>query len=164
MNVRDATRADLERIVAIYNETIPGRMVTADLETVTVEARLPWFARHDPRHHPLWVAEQDGAIVGWLSFEEFYGRPAYAGTAEVSVYVAREAHRQGIGMHMLQRAIARAPHFGINTLLGFIFAHNAPSVELFKRAGFERWAHLPRVANLDGVERSLDIFGRRVAE
>ena len=36
MTIRTATYDDLAAIVAIYNETIPGRMVTADTEEVTV--------------------------------------------------------------------------------------------------------------------------------
>ena len=36
MTIRTATQNDLTDIVAIYNETIPGRMVTADTEEVTV--------------------------------------------------------------------------------------------------------------------------------
>jgi len=39
MTLRDATEVDLPAIVDIYNSVIPGRMVTADLEPVTVESR-----------------------------------------------------------------------------------------------------------------------------
>ena len=53
--------------------------------------------------------------------------------------------------------------FLVATLLGFVFGHNAPSLALFERLGFERWALLPRVAELDGVERDLVIVGRRVS-
>jgi phosphinothricin acetyltransferase len=51
----------------------------------------------------------------------------------------------------------------VHTLLGFIFGHNAPSLALFRKYDFETWAHFPRVANLDGVERDLIILGKRVA-
>ncbi len=47
-------------------------------------------------------------------------------------------------------------------MLAFVFAHNAPSVALFERAGFATWGRLPRVAELDGVERDLAILGRRI--
>ena len=63
---------------------------------------------------------------------------------------------------MLETALAQAPRFGLKTLLGFVFAHNAPSVALFERAGFAAWGHLPRVAELDGVERDLLILGLRI--
>jgi predicted O-methyltransferase YrrM len=60
----------------------------------------------------------------------------------------------------LERAIARAPSLGITALVGLIFAHNEPSLKLFQRFGFERWAFLPGVAQLDGVERDLVVMGR----
>lgn len=161
-NIRDAVGADLPRIVTIYNETVPGRMVTADLVPVTVEQRLPWFERHSPARRPLWVGEVDGSIVAWLSFESFYGRPAYDATVEISLYVANAFHRQGIGSLLLQQALDKAPQFGIRTLLGFIFSHNLPSIALFEKAGFKTWGHYPDVAELDGVERSLTILGRRI--
>ena len=162
LTVRDADEADLPRIVAIYNEAIPGRRSTADTEPVPVDSRLGWFREHAPARRPLWVAEREGAIVGWLSFQDFYGRPAYGATAELSVYVSGAAQRGGVGRHLLARALERAPALGLATLVGFVFAHNSASVALFERHGFARWGHLPRVARLDGVERDLLILGRRV--
>ena len=38
LHFRDAVLDDLPGIVAIYNSTVPSRLVTADLEPVTVEA------------------------------------------------------------------------------------------------------------------------------
>jgi L-amino acid N-acyltransferase YncA len=160
--IRDARESDLARIVAIYNEAIPGRRATADTEPVAVASRVTWFRVHTPARRPLWVAERDGEIVGWLSFQDFYGRPAYGATAEISVYVSASAQRAGVGGRLLARAIEQAPALGLATLVGFVFAHNEPSVALFERHGFARWGHLPRVARLDGVERDLLILGRRV--
>jgi phosphinothricin acetyltransferase len=162
LTVRDAVEDDLPAIVVIYNSTVPGRIVTADTEPVSVEARQPWFREHSAGFRPLWVAEKDGRIVAWLSFSSFYGRPAYNATAEISIYVAPECRRSGIGRELLQRAIDHAPSIGIKTLLGFIFAHNEPSIALFRKFGFRQWAYLPRVAELDGVQRSLIIMGKRL--
>jgi phosphinothricin acetyltransferase len=160
--IRDARESDLDRIVAIYNEAIPGRLATADTEPITPASRLPWFHEHTPGRRPLWVAERDGLVVGWLSFQSFYGRPAYAATAELSVYVTAGVHRRGIARHLLARALERAPGLGLATLVAFVFGHNEPSLRLFERHGFARWGHLPRVARLDDVERDLVILGRRV--
>ena len=159
---RLARREDLAAIVAIYNSTVASRMVTADTEEITVASRNAWFDDHDPQKRPLWVVEQDGEILGWLSYSNFYGRPAYSGTAELSIYL-HEAHRgKGLGRYFLEQAIAHAPQIGVHTLLGFIFGHNEPSLKLFERFGFARWAHMPGVATLDGIERDLDILGKRV--
>jgi phosphinothricin acetyltransferase len=163
VKVRDATEADLPEIVAIYNATIAGRMVTADLEPVSVASRLPWFRAHDARSRPLWVVGGDGRIRAWLSFNSFRERAAYRPTAEISLYVAEADRRQGLGGFLLGEAIGRAPACGLRTLVGLIWAHNEPSLRLFGRFGFERWGHLPRVAVLDEEERDLVIVGRRVA-
>ncbi|KLU21206.1 phosphinothricin acetyltransferase [Caballeronia mineralivorans PML1(12)] len=161
-NFRDATLDDLPGIVAIYNSTVPSRLVTADLEPVTVESRLAWFHAHGPQARPLWVVEENGTVVAWLSFSDFYGRPAYLRSAEVSIYLAESVRGKGLGKQLLQAALERAPALGINTLLGFIFGHNEPSLRLFKGFEFQTWGTLPRVAVLDGVERDLVILGRRL--
>ena len=108
--------------------------------------------------------EVDGDMAGWLSFSSFYGRPAYDGTCEVSIYLAAEFRGKGLGRLLLQRAIDHAHAINVITLLGFIFGHNEPSLKLFERAGFTRWGHLPQVAVLDGTERDLIIVGRRVVK
>lgn len=163
MDYRIARADDLEQIVAIYNSTVPSRMVTADTHPVTVESRQAWFEQHVPTRRPLWVVERAGRIDAWLSFSDFYGRPAYNGTSELSIYLAEHARGQGLGKALMIEALRVAPTLDVHTLLGFIFAHNLPSVGLFETMGFERWAHLPRVANLDGIERDLLILGKRVA-
>jgi L-amino acid N-acyltransferase YncA len=164
--LRPATAADLPAIVEIYNATIPGRMVTADTEPVTVASREPWFQAHNPQTRPLWVLGDDsagGRVCAWLSFNSFYGRPAYNPTAEVSLYVALDYRCRGLGKALVKTAIAEAPDCGVDTLLGFIWAHNEPSRRLFARHGFEEWGRLPRVAVLDGIDRDLVIVGLRVA-
>jgi L-amino acid N-acyltransferase YncA len=159
---RNATRNDLPQIVAIYNSTIPSRMVTADTEPVSVESRVGWLEEHTPDHRPLWVVEDAGRIVVWLGFSSFYGRPAYAKTAELSVYVHEGFRKRGLGSYLLRQAIGHAPTIKVDTLLGFIFGHNEPSLTLFERFGFSRWGELPKVAALDGIERDLVIVGKRL--
>ena len=160
MIIRDAVEADLPAIVEIYNLTVPTRMVTAELEPTTVEARLPWFREHSQEQYPFWVAESEGRVIGWLDFKKFLPRCAYRGTAEISVYVDEKFRRRGVGQRLLEQAIARAPSLGITTLVGLIFGHNKPSLKLFQRLGFERWGFFPGVAQLDRVERDLVVMGQ----
>src|SRR5712691_6275192 len=136
VKVRDATEADLPDLVAIYNATGPTRRVTAELEPVTVASRLPWFREHSPGHHPLWVAESEGVIAGWISLQSFLTRCAYRGTAEVSVYVHENFRRQGVGRELLRHAIERGPTLQLSALVGCIFGHNEASLRLFEELGF----------------------------
>lgn len=160
---RDATLSDLDRIVQIYNSTISSRMVTADTEPITTESRLKWFDDHSSDKRPLWVVENEvQQIIGWMSFQSFYGRPAYNGTVEISIYLDEQQRGKGLGKQVLQHAIDTCPGLGIKTLLGFIFSHNEPSLKLFRSFGFEDWATLPDIAVLDDQERSLTIVGKRI--
>ena len=138
-------------------------MVTADTEPVTIESKLKWFNEHSTDFRPLWVVEDgSGAVVGWASFQSFYGRPAYNATVEISIYLDEKQRGKGLGKQILQQCITASQGFGVKTLLGFIFAHNEPSLKLFESFGFREWANLPDIAMLDGVERSLIIVGKRV--
>ncbi|HEX3818143.1 MAG TPA: hypothetical protein VHW03_07635 [Chthoniobacterales bacterium] len=63
---------------------------------------------------------------------------------------------------LLAATIERAPALDLTALIGLIFAHNEPSLQLFTRFGFAKWGYLPKVARLDSVERDLVIVGRDV--
>ena len=166
MPIRHANPADLPDIVAIYNASIPGRMATADLAPVTVEARRAWFDEFSATRRPLWVDcdPVTGQVLAWFSVRSFYGRPAYEATVEIGVYTAPSAQRRGCARRLLAHALAAAPTLGIETLLAFVFGHNLPSLRLFETAGFQRCGTLPRVARLDGIARDLVILGRAVAD
>jgi phosphinothricin acetyltransferase len=162
MKIRDAVEADLPAIIDIYNAAIVTRMSTAQLEPVTVESRRRWLSEHSPDRHPFWVAEMNEQIAGWLTIKSFLPRCAYRGTAELSVYIDQKFRRRGVARTLLEEAIARAPSLEITAMVGLIFAHNEPSLRLFGQLGFEHWGLLPRIAQLDGIERDLTIVGRPV--
>jgi len=163
MEYRDATPEDLPLIVHIYNSTVPGRMVTADTEAVTVESKRTWFLSHQPASRPIWMVENEGQTVGWVSFRDFYGRPAYRATAEISIYLHPDHRGRKLGKEILQYSISQCPRLGVRQLLGFIFAHNIPSIKLFEQAGFTRWGLLPDVAVMDNQSYSLSIYGLTIS-
>lgn len=163
MIFKNADLKDLPAIVNIYNSTIASRKVTADTQPVSVDSKLVWFNTHNPTTRPLWLVQHiGGSTIGWVSFTSFYGRPAYQGTAEVSIYLAENFRGMGYGKKILQHCIAQAPSLKIHTLLGYIFAHNIPSIQLFLQSGFAEYAHLKDIAIMDNNFYSLKIFGKKV--
>ncbi len=165
MKFRDAHIDDLPRIVEIYNSTVAGRMVTADTEPVSVKSKLNWFNDHSSSKRPLWVIEDEiNKIIGWVSFQSFYGRPAYDATAEISIYLDESVRGKGVGKKALDYSLKSCEGMNIKTILGYIFSHNEPSIKLFKAFGFQEWGMFPNIAVLDGVERSLTIVGKRLTE
>lgn len=164
MIIRHATKTDLPAIVDIYNAAIPSYIATGDLEPVSVESRLAWFENRIPSHRPLWVMAIDDTIAGWLSFQTFYGRPAYSSTAEISIYISPNFQKRGLGKKLLEKAIKESPSLGLKNLVSFIFAHNHPSLKLFTKFGFQQWGNLPKIADLGNMERDLIIMGLRVGD
>ncbi len=162
MEFRTAQIEDLPIIVEIYNSTIPGRMVTADTAPVSIEDKLEWFHEHNEQTRPLWMITESGGIVGWVSFGDFYGRPAYNGTSEISIYLHPDSRGQGYGKRVLDYCISQSNKLQIHTLLGFIFSHNEPSLQLFKKAGFEEWGCLKDIALMDDQHYSLVIMGLKI--
>lgn len=137
-------------------------MVTADTQPITLESRMNWFKAHIPHKWPLWVAEIEHELIGWVGFEPFYDRPAYDQTAEISIYITENSRGKNLGSAFLEYAEEQGKILGLTTILGFIFAHNLPSLKLFERMGYTEWAFLPNIALLDGERKGLKILGKQI--
>ena len=99
------------------------------------------------------VAERLGEVVGWAALSPASARRCYAGVAENSVYVAREARGLGIGRWLLEALIATAEAAGIWTIQTSIFPENRASLALHERCGFRVVGSRERIAKRDGIWR-----------
>ncbi|MGL4282892.1 GNAT family N-acetyltransferase [Eubacterium aggregans] len=69
--IRKAEKKDYQRILDILNMAIAGREVTALLSPVTMEGRKQWFKDHEDGIHSIYVAEQDGFVLGWMAINAY---------------------------------------------------------------------------------------------
>lgn len=92
---------------------------------------------------------------GWASLSPWSDRAAYAKTVEVSVYVAEEHRRRGVGRRLLQALVAAGRAHGHHSLLARISADNDASIRLHARLGFTVAGTLHEVGTKFG--RVLDI-------
>ena len=146
-------------MAAVYEEGIRTR-------NATFETAAPSWEEWDARHlaEPRLVAEHDGEVVGWAALTPYSSRACYAGVAENSVYVAREAQGRGIGRELLERLIERAEAAGIWTIQTSIFPENRASVALHEHCGFRVVGIRERIAKRDGVWRDTVFLERRSKE
>lgn len=164
ITIRPAIQADLPAIIEIYNQNVITRQATADLTPVTVTDRQAWFDAHGmANNRPLLVAvDKADKILGWSTLSNLYERSAYHIAAEVSVYIDSEAKGRGLGQLLVENQLALAPDCGIKQVAAKIFAHNQPSLNLFKKLGFEEWGVLKQVCDLGDFTADVVILGRAV--
>ena len=163
MNIRIARLEDLEEMVDIYNQAIVDGQKTADITPVTTNDRNKWFEEHTPDKYPILVAEKGESIVGYLTISAYRpGRQALRFTAEISYYVHFDYHHQGVASRLLQYVIDICPSLRIKTLFAILIDGNQNSIGLLEKYGFEKWGHMPRVADFDGIEVGHLYYGLRI--
>lgn len=133
--VREATEADQQAILEIYNDAVLRTTATFDLEPRTWEDQQRWFREHRPPHAVLVAAVAD-RVAGWGSLSSFRPRPGYRHTAEDSIYVHQDFRRRGIGAALLERLIEAAYRGRFHTVMALIDGDNVVSVRLHERFGF----------------------------
>jgi L-amino acid N-acyltransferase YncA len=160
--VRLATLSDLPRIVDIYNQAISAQNATADTVPFTVRQRMEWFQAHTPEAYPIYVYDETGQALGWLSVSPYRGRPALARTAEVSYYVDYGQHGRGIGSALMRRALADAPELSKMVYIAILLEWNIGSIHLLEKFGFEKWGYLPEVAEFNGRLCGQFYYGKKM--
>lgn len=163
ISTRLATPADAPAIAAIYNEGIADRVATFETEPRT-EAQLEAQLRDKGARFPTVVAERGGQIVAWASAGPYRSRPAYAGVAEHSVYVARSARGMGAGRAALEALCRAYAARGFWKLVSRIFPENTPSLALHERCGFRVVGVYRRHGKLEGAWRDCVIVERMLDE
>ena len=153
---------DARAIAAIYNEGIADRLATFETEPRSVE-QMASLLRERGSRYPTVVVELDGGVVAWASAGPYRSRPAYAGVAEHSVYVARKVRGRGAGRAALEALCQAYAGHGFWKLVSRIFPENTASLALHERCGFRVVGVYRRHGKLDGewrdcviVERLLD--------
>ena len=163
MKIRLATKSDLQAINEIYNQAIRKRFCTADLEEINMDERHTWFVDHDSNTYPVFVIEEDGLVIGWMCYSAYRkGRRALQTVVEVSYYLHENHQGKGLGSLLMDFAIKQAPSYNIKHLFAILLEPNVASIKLLEKFGFERWACLPNIANIDGEWCSHVYYGREV--
>ena len=134
-----------------------------DAGVATFETGVPEWSAWDAAHRPdcRFVALEDGGVVGWAALSPVSARAAYAGVAEVSVYVAASAQRRGIGRMLLEALVAASEAAGLWTLQAVVFPQNAASLELHRTAGFRVVGRRERISRLGGAWQDTMLLERR---
>ena len=141
---------------AIYLEGIATGEATFETEAPAWEE---WDAAH--LSFARLVARAGGNVSGWAALSSVSRRKAYAGVAEVSVYVAEHSRGRGIGRALLEQLIRESKQNGIWTLQAAVFPENAATIALHRRCGFREAGRRERISKLNGSWRDTILLERR---
>lgn len=146
---RLATKADLPKLVAIYNAIIAEGGFTADLAPYTLDQRQSWFNDHQQPPFQIHVVEIGQQLLGYFYFSPWRnGRAAMHQVAEVSYYLARHSRGKGLGRFMLEQAQLIAVDTGLKYLLAILLESNIGSRALLEQNSFTLSGQLPEIADL----------------
>jgi L-amino acid N-acyltransferase YncA len=145
VEIRQAVYNDLPQMLDIYNDVILNTTAVYDYEAHTMDMRRQWLETKQQQGFPVFVAEEDGVVLGFSSIGPFRAWAAYKYTVENSIYVKANCRGKGIGKLLLQPLIEASKALGMHTIVAGIDASNDASIYLHKQFGFEEVAHFKQV-------------------
>ena len=145
-------------MVHIYNQGIEDRLATFETRLRSAADIENWF---DDKH-PLVVVEVEGEVVAFASTSIYRPRECYAGIAEFSVYVAREARGRGAGRLAIEALLRAAEAAGFWKLVSRVFVENTASRALLRALSFREVGVYEKHARLDGGWRDVVIVERLI--
>ena len=135
--IRSSHDADITAITAIYAHHVRHGTGTFEIDppsTADMTSR-----RDDVRGKglPYLVAAEGEKVLGFAYCNWFKPRPAYRFSAENSIYLAADAHGQGLGRALLAELAAQAEKAGVRKLIAVIGdSANSGSIGVHRSVGF----------------------------
>ena len=117
--IRDAVLADAPRLREIYDYYVKNTAITFEYVTPTVE-EFQERMRKTMRRYPYLVILKDDVIEGYAYASAFVGRAAYDWSCELSVYLAHDAQKCGMGRMIYEALEGALQSMGILNLYACI--------------------------------------------
>jgi len=137
VRIRSARPTDIPQITAIYRPAVLSGTASFEIEAPDENEMQRRYVTIASAGFPYLVAETGDRVVGYAYANAYRPRPAYRFTLEDSIYIAPDAHRQGVGSRLLDELIAITTNAGYRQMIAIIgdSAQHA-SIALHRRAGF----------------------------
>lgn len=151
--------AELARIYAPYVENTP---ITFEYVPPSAEEFSERIAAKMEKY-PFIVAKDGERIIAYAYASSFRERAAFGWTAELSVYVDKEYHGQGIGRRLYRALIEILSLQGITNCVGTVVPPNDASVALHASLGFTLAGTMKNVGFKLGRWHDMMIFEKRLS-
>lgn len=129
LTIRTAKVADAAAIQAIYAPIVEDTAISFE-EVPPSIAEMRERIATTMRDYPYLIAERNGEVIGYAYASQHRSRAAYRWSVDVTVYIADQAHRKGIGRALYSRLIAELTERGFHAAFAGIALPNPGSVAL----------------------------------
>ena len=145
MLIRPASVIDAKNIAQIWNPMIRDTDNTFTSSQKTEAELQSLITQRADLNHGFYVAESDGAILGFATYFPFRSGPGYAHTMEHSVILAAAATGKGLGRTLMERLENHARDNAIHVMIAGISAQNTSAQMFHKAIGYQQVAHIKQV-------------------
>jgi L-amino acid N-acyltransferase YncA len=134
-NLREACSGDAESIREIYAPFVKETPISFETEVPTVDEMYRRIEQYRS-NHAYFVAISNNKVVGYAYGSVHRTREAYKPSTEVTVYVAQNEQRKGIGRSLYAKLLPRLKQKGFHAAFAAITLPNPKSIALHEAAGF----------------------------
>ena len=111
--IRTAAVSDATAILDIYGYYVANTAISMEYDVPTLENFQARIANTIEEGYPYLVAELDGKIIGYAYAGKFHPRAAFYRSAEVSIYIHKDAVKCGLGRRLYEEIETRLAKQGI---------------------------------------------------
>lgn len=148
--IRDAVPGDAEAVAAIWNHYIRDTVATFNsAEKSLDEVRATLAARQVQRC--FLVAEAQGLVQGFATYDQFRGGIGYAHSMEHTVLLAPQAGGRGLGRALMAAVETHATKAGAHVMVAGVTAENAAGRAFHARLGYVQVGLMPQVGRKFGA-------------
>ena len=133
--VRTATEEDAGAIADIYEPYVRETAISFEEVPPTANEMAHRLAS-SLESYPYLVFDDGGSVLGYAYGGTHRAKPAYRWSVETTVYVARSAHRRGIGRALYTELLDLLTRQGFHSAFAGIVPPNESSVGLHESMGF----------------------------
>lgn len=150
ITIRVAGPADAEAVQVIYAPVVTDTAISFE-QTPPTAGEMRQCILDTLESYPYLVAEREGVVVGYAYASQHRARAAYRWAVDVTVYIAQDARRCGVGHRLYQVLLPLLARQGFCSAYAGIALPNEGSVRLHERQRFIHIGTFPQVGFKHGT-------------
>jgi len=157
MEIRQMKRRDIGAVMKIMNDYIVHTTVIWERKEHKRAYFRRWYRAQKGRY-PVFVADEDGEVLGYGALKPFGKSSGFDRLCENSIYFKKEAQGRGYGRKIMARLIEEAKQRDFWAMTAWIDDENRQSIYFHQSFGFYEAGELKKIGNKNGQRLTTKIL------